>query len=354
MLLPSTEAVNAQTLPATSTSSVLSAHRVAVVGVGVVGQLLIRLLRDRGLARESLRVLARQARGLSVDGEYIEVEEVSPEGFEGCTLVFFAGGEAKEGHLGPAAVERGAVVIDNGDAFRLDPSVPLVVPEINADSLAEHRGLIASPNCSAIQLAMVLAPLARCAPLRRVVVCTYQAVSGKGRAALERLDAETRAVTTGAPLPSDSPFAEPILGNLACDWPYDDGGHTREEVKVIAETRRILGQPTLRITATTVRVPVVNAHSQAVNVEFERSVSLAEAREALRVSPSVVVTDDFPTPQRASGTDTVSVGRVRPDKSVPDGLWLWSVCDNLRKGAALNAVQIAEELVARGLLAVPR
>ncbi len=335
---------------AAARTETLGSLKTAVVGVGAVGQLMIALLRERGVPAGRLRVLARTARRVSLNGDTFSVAEVTPEAFDGLDVAFFAGGEDKDNHFGPIAVERGAVVIDNGDAFRMEPAVPLVVPEINADTLARHKGMIASPNCSAIQLAMVLAPLANLAPIRRVVCSTYQSVSGKGRAALERLDAEARAVVTGEALPDGSPFAEPILGNLACDWPVVEGGHTREEVKVVAETRKVLGAPLLPIAINTTRVPVPNAHAQAVNIEFERPVSPDAARAALASFPGLQVTDDFPSPRMADGTDAVWVGRLRRDDSVAHGLWLWSACDNLRKGAALNAIQIAETLLARGLL----
>jgi aspartate-semialdehyde dehydrogenase len=246
------------------------------------------------------------------------------------------------------AVEHGATVIDNSYAFRMEPGIPLVVPEVNAERLDGSPKLIANPNCSTIQLVLVLAPLARHVGLERVVVSTYQSVSGTGLDALAELEAQVEGGARGQE-PKPSVYPHPIAFN--CVPQVDDfveGGYTREERKLVNETRKILELPALRLTATTVRVPVRVAHSEAVNVSLSRSVSAEEARRWLAEAPGVVVMDDpqrfsYPTPRQAAGRDEAFVGRIRVDESQPAGLDLWISCDNLRKGAALNAVQIAEE-----------
>jgi aspartate-semialdehyde dehydrogenase len=362
-------------------------YRTAVVGARAVGREMIRILRQRDFPVRSLRVFATRAREITVDGEIYDVEVINEDVFDDIDIAFFAGGDQKEGHFGPVAAQKGTVVIDNGDAFRLDPEVPLVVPEVNPSALRNHRNLIANPNCSTIQFVVALKPLHDAARLKRAVVATYQAVSGRGtspegsdpvdtlREEMALLCARlTAAADKGLPeerLQSIIEAATECKGDLCVDrtlFPYPmaanvvphissfrDDGYSKEEMKMVNETRKILGEPDLKITATTVRVPVFNAHSEAVNLEFERPITPEKAREVLAKSPGIVVMDDpanarYPTPLEASGTDDVFVGRIRRDDTVPNGLNLWVVADNLRKGAALNAIQIAEKMIEMGLL----
>jgi aspartate-semialdehyde dehydrogenase len=352
---------------------------------------MIRVLRRRNFPAAEVRVFARFARRIDVDGEPFEVQEVCEDVFRGVDIALFAGGDRAEGHFGWPAVEAGAVVIDNGSAYRLDPRVPLVVPEVNPDDLRRHSGFVANPNCSTIQMVHALKPLHDAAGLRRVVVSTYQAVSGRGAspegsepvetlyrelkdlvgridAALgnphpalaveDRMQAILRAVEqAGDDLVADPTlFPHAIAGNcLPQVDAFLEDGYSKEEVKMVHETRKILGLPDLPITATTVRVPVFNAHSESVNVELERPLSPEQARARLAAFPGIAVLDDppaqvYPLAISASGRDEVFVGRIRRDPTVPHGLNLWVVSDNLRKGAALNAVQIAEKMVEMRLL----
>jgi len=331
-------------------------YHVAVVGVGAVGSEMLRTLHARKFPMASLKVLARSARPIEVDGRPYQVEVACPEAFQGVDLALFAGGEGAKGHVGWAAVERGTIVIDNGSAFRMYPNVPLVVPEVNPEALRKHEGFIANPNCSTIQMVVALAPLHRAARIKRVVVSTYQAASGKGADAVEQLKKEMAAEVAGGPPPPLAPFPHPLCGNVL---PHIDSfledGYTKEEMKMVNETRKILGDDTIQITATTVRVPVANGHSESVNVEFHTPLNAARAREILAAAPGIVVQDEpgknvYPLPLALSGTDEVYVGRIRDDHSVPFGLNMWVVADNLRKGAALNAVQIAEKMIEMGLL----
>ena len=362
--------------------------RVAVVGARAVGREMLRVLNQRAFPTASLRVFATRERDISVDDKSYHVEVISEEAFDDIDVAFFAGGDEKEGHFGPVAAQRGAVVIDNGDAFRLDPDVPLVVPEVNPDALRQHHNLIANPNCSTIQFVVAIKPLHDAARLKRAVVATYQAVSGRGTSKQgtdpveqlrvemakmgermakvpasgrpeERLHALVTAAADGAEADVTDPglFPHPIASNVIPHISsFRDDGYSKEEVKLVNETRKILGEPELRITATAARVPVFNAHSEAANLEFEKPISAARAREILSKAPGVVVIDDlanagYPLALAASGRDEVFVGRIREDDTVPHGLNIWIVSDNLRKGAALNAVQIAEKMIEMGLLA---
>ena len=362
--------------------------RTAVVGARAVGQEMLRVLRQRSFPMESVRVFATRERDMEVDGDTYHVEVIDEAAFDDIDVAFFAGQDEKEGHLGPLAAQRGAVVIDNGDAFRMEPGIPLVVPEVNPEALRNHRNLIANPNCSTIQFVVALKPLHDAARLKRAVVATYQAVSGRGTSKqgsdpVEQLRVEMAALAARlAPLATDrapwerlhdmcaaacrdpeelvtdpSLFPQPIANNvIPAISSFREDGYSKEEMKMVNETRKILGEPDLRVTATTVRVPVFNAHSEAVNLEFERPISATQAREILSRAPGVVVIDDpanggYPVPIRASGRDEVFVGRIREDPTVPHGLNIWIVSDNLRKGAALNAVQIAEKMIEMGLLA---
>jgi len=266
-------------------------------------------------------------------------------------IVLSSPGASVSLEFAPKAVEAGAVVIDNSSAFRMDPDVPLVVPEVNPEAIKGHKGIIANPNCSTIQLVAVLWPLHLAFGIERVVVSTYQAVSGAGRMALEELSGQCAALISQRPVEIKA-FEHQIAFNVLPQIDvFEDDGYTREETKMIRESRKIMGLPDLRITATAVRVPVMNAHSEAVNVQTLKPVTAQGAREVLSAAPGLKVVDDpkemeYPMPLSASGRDEVQVGRIRVDPSVENGLDLWVCADNLRKGAALNAVQIAELVVA--------
>ncbi|MBN1673272.1 MAG: aspartate-semialdehyde dehydrogenase [Kiritimatiellae bacterium] len=328
---------------------------VGIVGIGAVGAEMLKILRQRDFPIGELRVLARSERDEDVAGETVHVFPTCAEAFDGLDIALFAGTEGAKGasvKFGWEAVRRGATVIDNGNDFRMDDRVPLVIPEINAAALEGHQGLIANPNCSTIVALMALAPLHRAARIRRFVAATYQSVSGTGREAIVELDEQVRAYARGEPLkvavyPHQIAFnALPHIGGLKDDMP----GYTSEEAKMLFETRKILGDNSIRVSATCVRVPVFYAHSVAINVELARPVSPEEARELLAAAPGVRVIDDLPNNRyplalEAAHKDDVLVGRIRLDPSTENGLALFVVGDNIRKGAALNAVQIAEHLV---------
>jgi aspartate-semialdehyde dehydrogenase len=326
--------------------------KVALVGAtGAVGRTLLSILEERRfpIGRLTLLATSRSAgERLLFGGREIPVQEVSATLLEGHDFAFFCASTDAARRWAPAAVERGAIVIDNSYAYRMDPGVPLVVPEVNPHQLEGSSRLIANPNCSTIQLVLVLAPLARHAGIERVVVSTYQSVSGTGLDALAELDAQVEGGARGEePVPSvyPHPIAFNVLPQVA---DFLEDGYSREERKLVNETRKILELPALRVSATTARVPVRVGHSESVNVSLSRPVSAEEARRWLATAPGVAVMDDpgrsvYPTSRHAAGRDEAFVGRIRVDDSQPAGLDLWISCDNLRKGAALNAVQIAEE-----------
>jgi aspartate-semialdehyde dehydrogenase len=334
-------------------------YTVAVAGAtGVVGGAVRAILEERDFPVGDLRLLAsaRSAgRRLPFKGAEVEVQELGPGSFDGVDLAFFAAGGSVSTEYAPQAVAAGATVIDKSSVFRMDPGVPLVVPEVNADHLAAHTGLIATPNCSTIQMVVALKPIYDVAGIERVVVSTYQAVSGSGQGGIAALDAQAKQWAAGEPVEQRF-YPHQIAFNVL---PHIDGflptGATKEEQKMVDETVKIFADPDLRVTATCVRVPVFGAHSEAVNVQTKTKLSAEEAKELLAAAPGVVVMDDpahlqYPMPLPAEGEDPVYVGRIREDVTIANGLDMWVVSDNLRKGAALNAVQIAEELVSRGLL----
>lgn len=334
-------------------------YHVAIVGAtGAVGQELMTVLQERNFPISDLKLLASarsQGKKLKYCGDKLTVSQAKPDSFQGVDLVFFAGGPVSR-ELVPEAVKRGAVAIDNSSAFRLDPDVPLVVPEVNPEDVEKHQGIISNPNCSTTIFVVPLKPIHQTAKIKRAVVTTMQAVSGAGREAVDELLLQTRQVLAGDEVEQPQVFDHQIAFNLI---PHIDvfGGnsYSREEMKLLHETRKILHDPEIQITATTVRVPVLRSHSESVNIETERELTAQEAKEILRNAPGIVVQDDpenleYPMPLFTSDRDEVFVGRIRKDNSQDRGLNLWIVSDQLRKGAATNAVQIAELLCSRNLL----
>jgi aspartate-semialdehyde dehydrogenase len=333
-------------------------YKVAVVGAGAVGEEMVRVLRQRNFPVTELVVLARSARKQTIDGVDYQVRETNIDAFDDIDIAFFAGTEGVKGAsqlYGWQAVERGVFVVDNGDDYRMDDRVPLVVPEVNGDALATHQGFVSNPNCSTIQMVHALAPLHKLAGIKRIVVSTYQSVSGTGSAAIKELDQQIRDFVAGNEIKNEQ-YPYQIFGNLIpqiSSLKNEFEGYYGEEIKMIKETRKIFGIPDLAISATCVRVPVFRAHSESINVEFEKPITVAEAREALANWPGIEVLDDpanskYPMPLFAEGKDPTYVGRIRQDSCNPNTLDLWVVADNIRKGAALNAVQIAEMAIERG------
>ena len=341
-------------------SSVTSQNlTVAVVGAtGVVGGTMIRMLQERAFPVGSLRLLAsaRSAgRTVVVDGTEHIVEEATPQAFDGVDIALFSAGGDTSKALAPEAAARGATVIDNSSAWRMDPAVPLVVSQVNADDLVWHEGIIANPNCSTMQLVPPLMALRDAVGLERVIVDTYQAVSGTGGKAIKELQAQVEAHVGGRPLDVNVYPHQIAFNALPQVDVFLDNGYTKEEWKVVTESRKILHLPDLRVSSTAVRVPVFVAHSEAVHVETTEPVTQERARTLFAAVPGVVVQDDpatatYPLATAAADSDEIYVGRIRQDPSVADGrgLAFWVVSDNLRKGAATNAVQIAEVLVERG------
>jgi aspartate-semialdehyde dehydrogenase len=332
---------------------------VAVVGAtGAVGGTMMRVLEERGFPVTELRPLA-SARSVGREIDYLGipriVRELTVDSFEGIHIALFSAGGPRSREFAPAAVEAGAVVIDNSSAYRMDPNVPLVVPEVNAAAIEGHSGIIANPNCVAAPLVVALKPIADAVGLERVIISSYQSVSGTGVAAVAELRAQSAGHLAGDE-PEPEVYPHPIAFNVLPHIDvFDDNGYTGEELKVIAETRKMLGMADLAISATCVRVPVLNAHSASVQIETTDKITADQARELLMVAPGIALMDEpalgiYPLPRLASGRDDVLVGRIREDLSHPRGLALWFSSDNLRKGAATNAVQIAEALVTNGWL----
>ncbi len=324
---------------------------VAVVGAtGAVGKLMRTVLDERQFPIRSVKFLASErsaGKPVTFRGRPYVVEPIRPEAFDGVDIVLSSTPSSVSREYSPIAAKAGAVVVDNSSAWRMDPDVPLVVPEVNADELARiPKGIVANPNCVAIPLTVALKPLLDAAGIKRVVVATYQSSSGKGAKGLTELDAQLVAAGRGEPMPAAKAHAARLAGNvLPHDWKTEADGYTEEEVKVRNETCKILGTP-VPVAVTCVRVPVRVSHSLAVNVEFDRPRSPADAVKLSPNAPGVVL-HDAPLPLEVEGRDEVFIGRVRPDRTVPHGLNLWVVADNLRKGAATNAVQVAQELLKR-------
>ncbi|HYX87027.1 MAG TPA: aspartate-semialdehyde dehydrogenase [Gaiellales bacterium] len=335
--------------------------RVAVVGAtGAVGPVVLEVLHDRGFpAAEVAAYASARSAGTRVaygDAE-LEVRELTAAALDGFDLALFSAGADTSRRFAPEAVARGCVVVDKSSAFRMDPEVPLIVPEVNADAVGGHRGIVSNPNCSTIQLVCALGPLHAAAGLAHVTVATYQAVSGTGARAVDELAAQSRAALAGE---SSEPvvYPHPIAFNAIPHCDRFEGDSTLEEIKLVQETHKVLGDESIGVHATCVRVPVWRGHSEAVWIETRRPLSPEEARALLADAPGVRVVDDpetaaYPVPSAAVGSDDVLVGRIRRDPSRRNGLALWIVADNLRKGAATNGVQIAEALLHRDLVRVP-
>jgi len=327
---------------------------VAVAGVtGAVGREMLKVLEDRSFPLKELRAFASPSsvgKRLPFRGGEVEVRALDEKGFDGADFALFALESGLSREWAPRAAGRGAVVIDNSSAFRNDPDIPLVVPEVNGARAREHHGIIANPNCSTIQMVMALAPLHAASRVRKVVVATYQAVSGAGASAMEELRLQTPGALAGEK-PEPREFQHPIAFNLIPHIAsFDSRGYTAEEMKMATETRKILEDPEILVSATCVRVPVFRAHSEAVHVELEEKLPVEEARRLLEEFPGIVVLDDpsknlYPMPRDVSGKYEVFVGRLRESLTSDTGLEMWVVADQLLKGAALNAVQIAELLV---------
>jgi aspartate-semialdehyde dehydrogenase len=326
-------------------------YSVAIAGAtGAVGQMMLAILAERDFPVRSLRLLASErseGKVLTFRGEEVKVERLTERAFHGVEVALFSAGASRSKAFAPAAVHAGALVVDNSSAFRMDPQVPLVIPEVNPEAAREHKGLIANPNCTTIVTVMTLKPLHDTATLKRVIVSSYQAVSGAGAQAIEELREQVLAWTKGEQAAA-TVFPHPIAFNLIPQVDsFQEGGYTREEMKLVHETRKLLGDRTLKIAATTVRVPVWYAHSVSVMVETARKVTVEEARQLFASFPGLELCDDpargqYPMPLMAVGKDACYVGRVREDLSSEHGLHFWAVGDQLRKGAALNTIQIAE------------
>jgi aspartate-semialdehyde dehydrogenase len=334
---------------------------VAIVGAtGAVGEVMRQVVDEHRLPLRSIKFLASQrsaGKTITFKGKTYPVEPIRAEAFAGVDIVLSSTPASVSRDTSPMAAQAGAIVIDNSSAWRMDPDVPLVVPEVNADALQRiPKGIVANPNCSTIQMVVALKPLHDLAKIKRVVVCTYQASSGRGAKGLFELDAQVAAIGQSRPVPAPAAHSAQLAGNvLPHDWKLGDDGYSEEEWKMVHETRKIMGDESIRVSPTTARVPVRIGHSEAVNLEFDRPISAEQAREALRKAPGIVLVDDYakglvPLALKAEGRDEVFVGRIRRDPTVPNGLNLWVVADNLRKGAATNAVQIAAVLVQRGWL----
>jgi len=324
-------------------------YNVAVVGAtGLVGRTMTQVLEERNFPIETLTLLA-SARSVGTEimfkGKQIKVQELKPESFSGIDYALFSAGASVSKEFAPKAVQYGTIVIDNSSAFRMEPDVPLVVPEVNPDDAFKHKGIIANPNCSTIQMVVVLKPLHDVFKIKRVVVSTYQSVTGAGKKGVNQLEDEI----AGKPL-RERKFPHQIAYNVLPHIDvFMDDGYTKEEHKMMNETKKIMGAD-IPVSATTVRVPVIGGHSESVNIEFERPCTVKEVREILEKAPGVVIQDNpesntYPLPINAYGKDEVFVGRIRKDPTVPSGINLWIVADNVRKGAATNAVQIAQLLI---------
>ena len=333
---------------------------VGVVGAtGAVGREMLKVLEQRNFPAHKVRALAsKRSAGteLELRGEKIVVEELTPDSFDGMDLALFSAGGSVSKKFAPIAAEKGCVVVDNSSAWRMDPEVPLVVPEVNPQDLEKHKNIIANPNCSTIQMVVPLKPIHDIARIKRIVVSTYQAVSGTGHKAIEELEKQVRALFNMQDVECNVYPYQIAFNCLPHIDVFLDNDYTKEEMKMVNETKKIMGDDSIKVTATTVRVPVFYGHSESVNIETEKKITAKEVRAILTQAPGVKVLDNpkekiYPMPIFAAGEDEVFVGRIRDDDTIENGINMWIVADNIRKGAALNAVQIAEELLKRNLLA---
>ena len=332
------------------------AYAVAVAGAtGAVGLEMIKTLEQRKFPVGSIRLLASErseGKELRFNGKPVKVQKLTKDSFKGIQIALYSAGASRSLEFAPAAASSGAVAVDNSSAFRMDPEIPLVVPEVNPHAIAQYkkRGIIANPNCSTIQMVVALKPLHDVARIKRIVVSTYQAVSGTGLKAIDELMAQTRALLNSQEIQKKVYPHQIAFNCLPHIDSFLDNGYTKEEMKMVNETRKIMEDPTIRVTATTVRVPVFHSHSESVNIETEKKITPQQVREILARAPGVKVVDnpalnEYPLAIHAAGRDETFVGRIREDESIPNGINLWVVSDNIRKGAALNAVQIAEILI---------
>jgi aspartate-semialdehyde dehydrogenase len=336
----------------------LREYNVAVVGaLGAVGQEMLKTLAERNFPAKKIKALDiadNSGKGVKFGDQSLELTEAKKGAFEDTEIALFSAGADASLELAPIASREGCVVIDNSSAWRMDANVPLVVPEVNPDALKRHKGIIANPNCSTIQMLVALKPLHDLFKIKRVIVSTYQAVSGTGQKAIEELENQVRQFSRGEPL-THSVYPHAILFNALPQIDvFLENGYTKEEMKMVNETHKIL-DPSIRVSATAVRLPIFRGHSEAINIETERPIDLAAAAKALAAQKGVALVDDWengelPYPLMAVNKDEVFVGRLRLDPSVQWGMNLWVVADNLRKGAALNAVQIAESMIEQGLI----
>ncbi len=331
-------------------------YNLAVIGVGVVGIEMLRVLKQRKFPINNLKVFARSARDINVDGDTYSVESITPDGFNGIDIALFAGTEGEKGAAvtyAAEAVKRGAVVIDNGADFRMDPKVPLVVPEVNAGDVKKHKGIIANPNCSTIQMVVALNPIHQKVGIKKIILTTLQASSGAGKGAVEQLKEEVNLILQGGfdnlqvnalnkAMPQQLAYnCFPHIGSFV------EGDYTNEEWKLVHETHKIMHAPGIKISATCVRVPVRTGHSESIYIQTIKPITVAGIKKILAKAPGVVLIDEpqnnlYPMPKDSEGKDATFVGRIRQDAFDKKGFWLWVVADNLRKGAATNAVQIAE------------
>jgi aspartate-semialdehyde dehydrogenase len=334
-------------------------YHVAVVGAtGAVGTMMIKVLEERNFPVKSIKLLASSrsaGKKLKFKDTEVTVEELKESSFSGVEIALFSAGASVSRAFAPIAVSSGCVVVDNSSAFRMDPEIPLVVPEVNPHALKKHKGLISNPNCSTIQMVVALKPIRDAVGIKRIIVTTFQAVSGTGQRAIIELEQQVRAWAKGEPMPR-SVYPHQIAFNcLPHIGAFLDNGYTEEEMKMVNETRKIFEDPDIAVSATTVRVPVFYGHSESLNVELKGPLSPEEARELLSKAEGVTVMDDpknnvYPLPIHAAGQDKTLVGRIRKDLSFEHGIAMWIVADNIRKGAATNAVQIAEMLIRDNLL----
>jgi aspartate-semialdehyde dehydrogenase len=331
-------------------------YRVAIVGAtGAVGLKFIECIEQRKFPCSEVVLYASpksEGKVLHVNGKPCRIVGLTPERVEKFDFAFFSAGSSISKQYSPLFAQKGAVVVDNSSAWRMDPGTPLVVPEVNPGDIWKHKGIIANPNCSTIQMVVALKPIHDAAKIKRVVVSTYQAISGAGGLALQEFENEVHAMELKTTMPKRSIFPRQIAFNALAQIPQKDAflpnGYTTEETKMIEETKKIMGDPDIKVSPTCVRIPVKNSHSESVNIETEKKLTAAEAVALLKKAPGIVVCEkqeDFPTPAEVSGKGETFVGRIREDWTVPNGLHLWVVADNILKGAALNAVQIAEVII---------